>query len=152
MTSDSLVAVAPPSYPLRFVLVALAGWINQRQRDVVDYLQEKNRALREQLGPGRLPFTDDQRRRLAANALLERELASNRRVVGLNKCIYDYKNLLISIQKIRFDLGLDEYRRGFPPATASAPNVTCADGTMEERVCEAVAIVEEIFDRRGIPR
>jgi hypothetical protein len=54
--------------PFRFVLVALAGWINQQQRDVIDYLQEENRALREQLGPGRLRFTDDQRRRLAAKA------------------------------------------------------------------------------------
>jgi hypothetical protein len=68
MTSDSLVAVAQPSYPLRFVLVALADWINQQQRSVVDDLREENRALREQLGPGRLRFTDDQRRRLAAKA------------------------------------------------------------------------------------
>jgi uncharacterized membrane protein YgcG len=30
--------------------------------------QEENRALREQLGPGRLRFTDAQRRRLAAKA------------------------------------------------------------------------------------
>jgi hypothetical protein len=46
---DSLGAMAQPSYPLRFVVVALAGWINQHQRHVVDYLQEENRALREQL-------------------------------------------------------------------------------------------------------
>jgi hypothetical protein len=26
--------MTPPSYPLRFVLVALAGWINQQQRNV----------------------------------------------------------------------------------------------------------------------
>src|SRR5712692_8308233 len=58
----------PLSSPLRFVLVALAGWMNQQQRHVIDYLQEENRALREQLGPGRLRFTDDQRRRLAAKA------------------------------------------------------------------------------------
>lgn len=54
--------------PLRFVLVALAGWMNQQQRDVIDYLQEENRVLREQLGPRRLRFTDAQRRRLAAKA------------------------------------------------------------------------------------
>ena len=60
--------MVPLSSPLRFVLVALAGWVNQQQRDVIDYLQEENRALREQLGPGRLRFTDDQRRRLAAKA------------------------------------------------------------------------------------
>jgi hypothetical protein len=41
----------PTRIPLRFVLVALAGWMNQQQRDVIDYLQEENRVLREQLGP-----------------------------------------------------------------------------------------------------
>ena len=56
----------PLSSPLRFV--ALAGWINQQQRDVIDYLQEENRALREQLGPRRLGLTDEQRRRLSAKA------------------------------------------------------------------------------------
>jgi hypothetical protein len=57
------------SYPLRFTLVALAGWMNQHQRGVIEYLQEENRVLREQLKPRRLRFTDDQRRRLAAKAL-----------------------------------------------------------------------------------
>jgi putative transposase len=66
--SGSLGVMPPLSSPLRFVLVALAGWMNQRQRDVIEYLQEENRALREQLGPRRLRFTDDQRRRLAAKA------------------------------------------------------------------------------------
>ena len=56
------------SQPLQFVLVALAGWMNHEQRDVIDYLQEENRVLREQLGSRRLRFTDDQRRRLAAKA------------------------------------------------------------------------------------
>ena len=54
--------------PLQFLLVALAGWVNQQQRDVIEYLQEENRVLREQLGPRRLRFTDAQRRRLAAKA------------------------------------------------------------------------------------
>jgi hypothetical protein len=35
---------------------------------VIDYLQEENHVLREQLGPRRLRFTDDQRVRLAAKA------------------------------------------------------------------------------------
>jgi putative transposase len=56
------------SHPLQFVLVALAGWMNQQQRAVIDYLREENRVLREQLGSRRLRFTDDQRRRLAAKA------------------------------------------------------------------------------------
>jgi len=60
--------VVPLCHPLRLLLVALAGWINQQQRDVIAYLQEENRVLREQLGPRRLRFTDDQRIRLAAKA------------------------------------------------------------------------------------
>src|SRR3989442_14615494 len=58
----------PLSHPLRFLLVALAGWINQQQREVIEYLQTENRVLREQLGPRRLRFTDEQRIRLAAKA------------------------------------------------------------------------------------
>jgi len=66
--SDRLAAVPSLSQPLQFVLVALAGWVNQEQRDVIDYLQEENRVLREQLGARRLRFTDNQRRRFAAKA------------------------------------------------------------------------------------
>jgi hypothetical protein len=61
-------AMVPLWHPLRFLLVALAGWINQQQRDVIDNLQEENCVLREQLGPRRLRFADDQRIRLAAKA------------------------------------------------------------------------------------
>ena len=51
-----------------FVLVALAGWINREQQEVIDYLKEESRVLREQLGGKRPRFTDVQRRRLAAKA------------------------------------------------------------------------------------
>jgi putative transposase len=54
--------------PFRFVLIALSGWMNSRQSQMIDYLREENRVLREQLGEKRLRFTDDQRRRLAAKA------------------------------------------------------------------------------------
>jgi putative transposase len=54
--------------PFRFVLIATAGWMNQHQQDVIDYLREENRVLREQLGGRRLRLNDDQRRRLAAKA------------------------------------------------------------------------------------
>ena len=53
---------------LQFLVVAVAGWINQQPRDVIDSLQEEHRVLREQRGPGRLRVTDAQRRRLAAKA------------------------------------------------------------------------------------
>ncbi len=57
-----------PLDPLRFVLIGLAGWVNEQQRDVIDYLQEENRVLLDQLGNKRLRLSDDQRCRLAVKA------------------------------------------------------------------------------------
>ena len=54
--------------PFRFILIVLAGWINQQQQDINDYLKEENRVLREQLGNKRLRLNDEQRRRLAVRA------------------------------------------------------------------------------------
>ena len=42
--------------------------MNQHQLQIIDYLREENRVLREQLGGRRVRFNDDQRRRLAAKA------------------------------------------------------------------------------------
>ena len=53
---------------LQFLISILAGWVNRGQQDLIEYLQEENRVLREQLGAKRLLFTDVQRRRLAAKA------------------------------------------------------------------------------------
>jgi transposase InsO family protein len=59
-----------PLDPFRFLLIAVVGWMNQRQLHVIDYLREENRILRDQLGGRRLRLSDDQRRRLAAKAKL----------------------------------------------------------------------------------
>jgi hypothetical protein len=56
--------------PFRFLLFAVAGWMNQKQQHAIEYLWEENRVLRAQIGGRRLPFTDDQRRSLAAKARL----------------------------------------------------------------------------------
>jgi hypothetical protein len=50
---------------VRFLVVWMAGWVNSRQLEVIDFLREENRVLREQLGDRRPRFNDDQRRRLA---------------------------------------------------------------------------------------
>jgi putative transposase len=47
------------------LLLILAGWINHREQDVIDYLRAENRVLREKLGKTRILLNDDQRRRLA---------------------------------------------------------------------------------------
>ncbi len=36
--------------PFRFLLIVFSGWMNQQQRQVIDYLREENRVLHEQLG------------------------------------------------------------------------------------------------------
>jgi putative transposase len=54
--------------PISFLVVSLAGWMNEHQQHVIHYLMEENRVLREQIGNRRMRFTDDQRRRLAATA------------------------------------------------------------------------------------
>ena len=33
--------------PFRLLVISLAGWLNQRQQDALEYLQEENRVLRE---------------------------------------------------------------------------------------------------------
>ncbi len=52
-------------HALQFLVFTFAGWLNRRQEDLIDYLREENRILREQLGSQPLRLTDAQRRRLA---------------------------------------------------------------------------------------
>jgi len=51
-----------------FVVVALAGWVNRHQLDVIDYLIAENRVFKQQLQGRRLQLSDDDRRRLAVKA------------------------------------------------------------------------------------
>jgi hypothetical protein len=41
-------------YPLQVLLAGLAGWLNRHQQDVIAYLVEENRILKEQLKGKRL--------------------------------------------------------------------------------------------------
>ena len=53
---------------LQFLMSLFAGWVSRSQQDVIEYLEEENRVLREQLGGKRLLLTDVQHRRLSAKA------------------------------------------------------------------------------------
>ena len=48
-----------PLDPFRFVLIAVAGWMNQCQLQAIDCLREENRVLQKQLGDRRLRLIDD---------------------------------------------------------------------------------------------
>jgi hypothetical protein len=43
--------------PDPILLLVFAGWVNRSQAEVIEYRQEENRVLREQLGGRRLRFT-----------------------------------------------------------------------------------------------
>ena len=63
--------------PLHFLLFTFAGWVNRHQQEIIEYLQEENRVLKQQLSGKRLRLTDAQRRRLAVQGK-----ALGRKVLG----------------------------------------------------------------------
>ena len=65
--------------PFRWLLFAVAGWMNHEQQQVLDYLREENRILYAQLGTRRLRFDDEQRSYLRRHSALSR--ASSRQTV-----------------------------------------------------------------------
>ena len=52
-------------HPWQLLSVIVAGMLNTQQQQVIEYLREENRVLKEQLGGKRVRLTDAQRRRLA---------------------------------------------------------------------------------------
>jgi len=56
----------PDFLPLQPLLATFGGWVNRHQAHAIEYLNDENLVLREQLDGRRLRLTDDQRRRLAA--------------------------------------------------------------------------------------
>src|SRR3989454_9022139 len=57
-----------PLDPFSLVVTSIAGWMNQHQQHLIEYLIEENRVLREQIGSRRMRFSDNQRCRLATRA------------------------------------------------------------------------------------
>jgi hypothetical protein len=74
---------------LQLCVSAVAGWVNRGQQQVIDYLLEENRGLREQLGGRRLRLTDAERRRLAVRA----KVLGRRALMGI-ACIVTPDTLL----------------------------------------------------------
>jgi len=52
-------------HPWLFLLMLLSGWINRYQEEMMTYLKEENKILKEKIGKKRIILNDDQRRRLA---------------------------------------------------------------------------------------
>ena len=55
--------------PWTFFAVAIAGWMNRQQQEVIAYLRTENHVLREKLGKKRLILNESQKCRLATAAM-----------------------------------------------------------------------------------
>jgi hypothetical protein len=53
-TDEPTYSAAMPSllHPLHLLLILFAGWVNRHQLDLIDYLWEENRVLKERRGAG----------------------------------------------------------------------------------------------------
>ena len=96
---------------LRFLILTAAGWVNRHQEDMIDYLREENRVLREQLGPRPRRLTDVQRRRLSVRGqkLGRRILAQVAGIVTPDTILRWYRRLIAR----KYD-GNARRRRGRP--------------------------------------
>ena len=90
--------MSPLLLPPQLLLVMFAGWVNRHQLDVIEYLQEENRVLKERLGGTRLRFTDAERRRLArkARALGRKMLRELETLVPPDTLLRWYRELVAS--------------------------------------------------------
>ena len=81
---------------LQFLVLSVAGWVNRHQEDLLDYLREENRVLRELLGSRPLRLTDGQRRRLAVRGerLGRQALAQVAEIVTPDTVLRWYRRLI----------------------------------------------------------
>jgi hypothetical protein len=88
--------MSPLLLPFQLVLLMFSGWVNRHQLDVIEYLQEENRILKERLGGRRIRFTDVERRRLArrAQALGRRVLNKLETMVTADTLLRWYRQLI----------------------------------------------------------
>ncbi len=116
--------------PWTFLVVAVAGWINRRQQEAIDYLREENCVLREQLGR-RPRFTDNQRRRLAAKGkpLGRRLLEAVATLVTPETILGWYRDLIAR----QYD-GSPRREPGRPPKPRGDPRPGRPDGEGEPAV------------------
>ena len=98
-------------HALQFLVFTMAGWLNRHQEDLIDYLREENRVLREQLGGRPLRLTDAQRRRLAVRGerLGRRALTQVASIVTPDTILRWYRRLIAK----KYD-GSVRRRRGRP--------------------------------------
>lgn len=72
-----------------------------------------------------------------------------------NEAVDNYRKTLLDVQKLRFDLGLDEFKGPVGNTTIRGASLTTTfpDGmSVQKQIFEAVTTIEQIFDARKIPQ
>src|SRR6516225_12082846 len=83
--------------PWHLLHLILAGWVNDRQQRINDYLRTENQVLREIIGKRRILLDDNQRRRLAVKGkVLGRKLLDQVGAVFTPDTILRWHRLLIA--------------------------------------------------------
>ena len=140
---------------LRSIPVSPFGWMNQRHVEMIEYLREENKVLREQLGRRRLRLNDDQRRRLAAKAKgLGRKLLSEIATIvtpeALEESLVCRKILICP----RLALGNDAPKKypHLPQATVGLKLALAGSGEFQARALATGRFILEAIAARGIPK
>jgi hypothetical protein len=81
---------------LQFLILTVAAWLTRQQQNVIEYLLEENRVLREHLSGKRLRLTDAQCRRLAVKgrALGRKQLRAFATIVTPDTILRWYRRLI----------------------------------------------------------
>ena len=114
--------------------------MNQRQLQIIDYLREENRILRQQLGDQRLHLDDHQRRRLAVKAkVLGRKVLDQIATIVMPETLLAWHRKLIA-QK-------------YDGTAHRAPGRPRTAGEMEALVVRRVEnpLFEDVGFRRSLP-
>jgi len=102
-------------HPWHLFVVILAGWVNRRQQDAIDYLRTENQILRKACGKKRIPLTNAQRRRLAIKGkLLGRKLLGDIATIVTPDTILRWHHRLVAM---KWDYSRRRSKAGRPPVS-----------------------------------
>jgi hypothetical protein len=88
--------------------------------------------------------------RLRVQALWEKEISSNKPCPMLNAAVIVLRDMLLSVRKMKLELGIEEELAGLSNASRTHGNKQ-SDVEKEKHLYESITKVEEIFRKRGIP-
>jgi hypothetical protein len=87
--------------------------------------------------------------RLRVQALWDKEISSNKPCPILNAAVIVLRDMLLSVRKMKLELGIEEELAGLSMPSRTAGN-SRSDVDKEKQMYESIARVEEIFRKRGI--